>query len=358
MLQPLKINKKVDNDAKVAQIIKENIPTAEYMSADEVNAMVAKINEMVPAINVSNGGFQGTLSINEKRVDSGFYIPQDDGKYINAGDVVVDRSKGIHFVTFDGDKWDVAVVPIVADGKVEEGNVGFVSGGEVYGHIASNKLLSNNQNLSNVNLFNKVGYYLSKNNGNESASKNRKCTPFLFINLLEDLIITGYDGSETENTSLCNFYNKNKVFLGVFSTGELAGHKENVLISKEWITSNFPTAMFVRCSASIMQTGASVYGITNTNSLNYYDDKIDTINTMSLLLQNVVPDSSEDVTIANGRVIRVRNYTLGETPILLRQIDYTYDSGEIVEIRQTVKPYLKLQIKTNLSTLKTETIWL
>lgn len=132
MIQPLKINKKVDNDAKLAQIIKENIPASEFMSADEVNSMVGKINEMVPAINVSNGGFQGVLGINEKRVDSGFYIPTESGIFINAGNVVVDLSQGINFVTYDGDKWDVAVVPIMADGKVEEGNAGFVSGGEVF----------------------------------------------------------------------------------------------------------------------------------------------------------------------------------------------------------------------------------
>ncbi|MDM1033836.1 hypothetical protein HXZ91_04995 [Myroides odoratimimus] len=112
MIQPLKINKKVDNDAKLAQIIKENIPASEFMSADEVNSMVGKINEMVPAINVSNGGFQGVLEINEKRVDSGFYIPTESGTFINAGNVVVDLSQGINFVTYDGDKWDVAVVPL------------------------------------------------------------------------------------------------------------------------------------------------------------------------------------------------------------------------------------------------------
>ncbi|GAQ15420.1 hypothetical protein MODO_3116 [Myroides odoratimimus] len=132
MIQPLKINKKVDNDAKLAQIIKENIPAYEYMSADEVNSMVGKINEMVPAINVSNGGFQGTLSVNEKRVDSGFYIPTESGIFINADNIQVDLSQGINFVTYDGDKWEVAVVPIVADGQIEEGNMGFVSGGEVY----------------------------------------------------------------------------------------------------------------------------------------------------------------------------------------------------------------------------------
>lgn len=133
MIQPLKINKKIDNDAKIASIIRENIPTTEYMSADEVNSMVAKINEMVPAINVSNGGFQGTLAINEKRVDSGFYIPTESGTFINADNVQVDLSQGVNFVTYDGDKWDVAVVPLLADGKVEEGNAGFVSGGEVFG---------------------------------------------------------------------------------------------------------------------------------------------------------------------------------------------------------------------------------
>ncbi|MDM1513604.1 SGNH/GDSL hydrolase family protein [Myroides odoratimimus] len=141
MIQPLKINKKVDNDAKLAQIIKENIPASEFMSADEVNSMVGKINEMVPAINVSNGGFQGVLEINEKRVDSGFYIPTESGTFINAGNVVVDLSQGINFVTYDGDKWDVAVVPIVADGKVEEGNAGFVSGGEVFDTIKESKII-------------------------------------------------------------------------------------------------------------------------------------------------------------------------------------------------------------------------
>ncbi|MDM1366356.1 SGNH/GDSL hydrolase family protein [Myroides marinus] len=147
MIQPLKINKKVDNDAKLAQIIKENIPASEFMSADEVNSMVGKINEMVPAINVSNGGFQGVLEINEKRVDSGFYIPTESGTFINAGNVVVDLSQGINFVTYDGDKWAVAMVPIVADGKVEEGNNGFVSGGEVYKSIPiieTNDLLDEN----------------------------------------------------------------------------------------------------------------------------------------------------------------------------------------------------------------------
>lgn len=135
MIQPLKINKKTDNDAKLAQIIKENIPAYEYMSADEVNSMVGKINEMVPAINVSNGGFQGTLSVNEKRVDSGFYIPTESGTFINADNVKVDLSQGINFVTYDGDKWEVAIVPIIADGQIEEGNMGFVSGGTVYQSI-------------------------------------------------------------------------------------------------------------------------------------------------------------------------------------------------------------------------------
>ncbi|HEY4543616.1 MAG TPA: hypothetical protein VIG40_03135 [Tissierellaceae bacterium] len=131
MIQPLKIVRKEDNDAKIAQIIKENIPANQVTSADDINAMVAKINEIVPAINVSNGGFQGQLAINEKRVDSGFYIPTESGTFINADNVVVDLSQGINFVTYDGDKWDVAVVPIVADGKVEEGNVGFVNGNSV-----------------------------------------------------------------------------------------------------------------------------------------------------------------------------------------------------------------------------------
>ncbi|MCS4239509.1 hypothetical protein M2306_002050 [Myroides gitamensis] len=139
MLQPLKINKKIDNDAKLAQIIKENIPTTEFILADEVNAIVGKINEMVPVINVSNGGFQGTLSINEKRVDSGFYIPTESGIFINADNVVVDLGQGVNFVTYDGNKWEVAVVPITTSGKIEKGDTGFVSGGEVYNNIQNFK---------------------------------------------------------------------------------------------------------------------------------------------------------------------------------------------------------------------------
>lgn len=170
MIQPLKIKRKTDNDAKIAQIVRENIPATEYMSADEVNSMVGKINEMVPAINVSNGGFQGPLSINEKRVDSGFYIPTQSGIYINADNVVVDLSQGINFVTYDGDKWDVAVVPIEMTqfvekeslnkpfgiatldangrliqpeiGKIEKDNMGLISGRETF-----NERISNNSSI-------------------------------------------------------------------------------------------------------------------------------------------------------------------------------------------------------------------
>ncbi|AJA67306.1 GDSL-like Lipase/Acylhydrolase family [Myroides sp. A21] len=148
MIQPLKIQKKYDNDDKLAQIIRENIPANQFTSADDINAILAKINEMVPAINVSNGGFQGTLTINEKRVDSGFYIPQEDGVYINADNIVVDRGQGVNFVTYDGDKWEVAVVPLLADGQIEEGNMGFVSGGEIYSNITSNITRKSNNIVS------------------------------------------------------------------------------------------------------------------------------------------------------------------------------------------------------------------
>lgn len=147
-IDKLQIGKKEDNPTRIAQIAKAGLPAKQYLTAAESNAVVDKINEMIPEVNVGVSGFQGKIKISDIRTDIGFYFPEESGVYIHADNINVDISEGMNQLLFDGEKWDKIVIPFEANGKVEEGNKGAVNGDEVFKSL--NPLLKTTTILKNL----------------------------------------------------------------------------------------------------------------------------------------------------------------------------------------------------------------
>ncbi|HEY4544776.1 MAG TPA: hypothetical protein VIG40_09065, partial [Tissierellaceae bacterium] len=187
MIQKLDINKKRDNETRIAQIIKANLPSAEYISAADMNAVVEKINEMIPELNAGISGFQGVLKINEKREDVGFYFPAESGTYPNAGNITVNTDEGFNFIIYDGNKWEVSLVPVEANGKIEEGNMGLVSGGEVFEKVISKSDLIKKGGNQYRKKDNVVGY-INGTTGVFTVSDGNKTTAIIPIELGTEFI--------------------------------------------------------------------------------------------------------------------------------------------------------------------------
>lgn len=203
-IEKLQIGKKEDNPTRTAQIIKAGLPAKQYLTAAESNAVVAKINEMIPEVNVGVSGFQGKIKISDIKTDIGFYFPEESGVYSHAGNINVDISQGINHLLFDGEKWDKIVVPLEANGKVSEGDKSAVNGGEVFSKtMIVEKFVFKGEVPLGKNLYNKDSLFeftnLASDGRVESTSRfNFKMSNYIRVKKGLTYILSGwYEASTT-----------------------------------------------------------------------------------------------------------------------------------------------------------------
>ncbi|MDM1536396.1 hypothetical protein [Myroides odoratimimus] len=168
-IEKLNIEKKKDNPTRISQIVKANLPPVEYIRSTEFNAVVDKVNEIIPEVNAGVTGYQGKIYPTDKKDAIGFYFAAESGVYPYAGNFTINIAEGINHLMFDGTKWDKMLTPIEATGKVEEGNKGIVAGGIVYSKIEEfyneTENLLNNQDITG-------GQYVVSNSTNKVVLGN------------------------------------------------------------------------------------------------------------------------------------------------------------------------------------------
>lgn len=133
-LQKLNIQPKVDNAAKKQMVTSNVIGSSETLQANEVNAIVNKVNEVVDAYNFGspitafnfkeNVQTYGDLPIVGNEVNDGYGVIADGLVYVWNG------------TTFphNGDGFDLGLKPD-ENSKVEKGNIFAVSGDKVYDNL-------------------------------------------------------------------------------------------------------------------------------------------------------------------------------------------------------------------------------
>ncbi|MDO5858999.1 hypothetical protein Q2490_17110 [Myroides odoratimimus] len=152
-IEKLNIEKKKDNPTRISQIVKANLPPVEYIRSTEFNAVVDKVNEIIPEVNAGVTGYQGKIYPTDKKEAIGFYFAAESGVYPYAGNFTINIAEGINHLMFDGTKWDKMLTPIEATGKVEEGNKGIVSGEEVFKTSKKSNFSIGNENILNNSYF-------------------------------------------------------------------------------------------------------------------------------------------------------------------------------------------------------------
>ncbi|MDM1514760.1 hypothetical protein, partial [Myroides odoratimimus] len=157
------------NPTRISQIVKAKLPPVEYIRSTEFNAVVDKVNEIIPEVNAGVTGYQGKIYPTDKKDAIGFYFAAESGVYPYAGNFTINIAEGINHLMFDGTKWDKMLTPIEATGKVEEGNKGIVAGGIVYSKIEEfyneTENLLNNQDITG-------GQYVVSNSTNKVVLGN------------------------------------------------------------------------------------------------------------------------------------------------------------------------------------------
>ncbi len=106
-----KLAKKADVTA--LEKVKESIGELADLKAGDKSNVVAAINELINQYENDDRRFQGVLTIEDNRNGIGFYFAKESGKYVNAGGLEVDLTKGLYILSYDGVEWEAECVNLM-----------------------------------------------------------------------------------------------------------------------------------------------------------------------------------------------------------------------------------------------------